>query len=298
MFYNITLGGWPAFSQLVACVDKKEQFETFDWLPIHEINLYGKSEREYFEDCREALDRVEGSREWLKAYEGSFTSESGDIYWKIVDQMMKDHSGFSGPATLWSYKMLLNDWDGWVFKQKKRRALALYKKQQVPSNNLKYLISCCKEYNDTKDADLEHEIKYKCACLCISGCITELRGILEYALDEAEGPPLEDIPPASSILMPFLPLGSHLLPLVFQEHLKKWNIEMTRKMGDWVGVERKQYRKLYPESWAEFHAENRRLTELYAEEVAAVKAYQAEHVEDSAVLEESETGNDNSIQPD
>jgi hypothetical protein len=196
--------------------------------------------------------------------------------------------------------MLLNDWDGWVFKQKKGRALALYKKKQPSLNHLKFLISSCKEYNDTKDADLEHEIKYNCARLCISGCITELCGILEYALDEVKGPPLEDSPPAPAILFPFLPLGSHLLPLVFQGHLKKWNIEMTRKMGDWVGVERKQYRKLYPGDWAEFHDENRRLMELYAEEVAAVKAYQAEHVEEHVEepVGESEVGNDNSIQPD
>jgi len=294
--HRITLGGWPAFSELDYGVSKKEPVETFDWLPSCENTLYGLSEREYFEDCKLALDRVEGSREWLKAHEGNFSDETSEMFWKIVVGMLDDHSGFSGSATLNLYRALLRDWDGWVYAQKRRRALLIYKARQPSLTHLKCLISCLNDYNEAPNADLEHEIKYNCALICISGSLTELREILEYAIEETEGPPLEDSPPAPPIFMPFLPLGAHLLPPVFQELLKKWNIDITSKTGDWIGVPRKQYKRLYPGEWAEFHEENQRLTELYSEEVAAVKAYQAEHAEEP--VGESEVGNDNSNQPD
>jgi hypothetical protein len=100
---------------------------------------------------------------------------------------------------------------------------------------------------------------------------------MECALDELCGPPLEESPPAPAIHYPLLPLGAHLLPPDFQAHLKGWNLEITKKCGDWLGQPRKEYKKLYPDIWAEFLGENRRLTELYAEEVDALKAYQALH---------------------
>jgi hypothetical protein len=110
--------------------------------------------------------------------------------------------------------------------------------------------------------------------MCISGSITELLETLEAAVEEMRGPPLEDSPPAPAIYYPLLPLGGHLLPRVFQEHLKKWNIEITKKVGDGC----KEYKELFPEKWEEFRDEQEHYTELYAGEVEAVKAYQALHL--------------------
>jgi hypothetical protein len=274
--YRITLGGWPAFSEERG-VNKKEVPEMFDWLPAIETTIYGHSERYYFEDCRGALDRVGGSREWLKAHEGNFSSESGDIFWKLLGEMTREHSGATASAVLCAYRNLLNDWDGHVYADKRRRALLSYRAQQPPADHLESLIASCRAYDAQPDPYLEHEIKYYCALMCISGCVTELRVTMEYALEELRDSPLEDSPPASAIHYPLLPLGAHLLPPDFQAHIKAWNLEMTKKCGDWLGEERKKYKKLYPESWAEFRDENRRLTELYADAVEELKAYQALH---------------------
>jgi hypothetical protein len=42
-----------------------------------------------------------------------------------------------------------------------------------------------------------------------------------------------------------------------------------------MGEPRMLYRKENPERWAAFDAENRRLSQLYAKELAELKAYQA-----------------------
>lgn len=272
--YRITPGGWPAFSEERG-VNKKEVPETFDWLPGIETSFYGKSDRYYLEDCRDALERVEGAKEWLKANDVDIDSESADIYWKIAAEMTQDHSGASGSTTLRAYKELMADWDGWVYMQKRVRALLAYRAQQPPAEHLEYLIAMCKEWEAEPEAYLEHEIKYDCGLMCISGCVTELRITMEDALEELRGPPLEASPPAPPINFPFLPLGAHLLPQDFQAFLKGWNLDITKECGAWLGEERKEYKKLYPERWAEFLEENARFTEMYGDAVDALKLYQA-----------------------
>lgn len=269
--YRITLGGWPAFSQERG-VSSKEVQETFDWLPLDGTYFYPKSDRYYLEDCRGALDRVEGAREWLKAYEGVF--DSGEMLSLIAAEMSHDHSGSSIVSTLQTYRSLLNDWDDWVYKHKRCTALKAYRAQQPPLMLLEVMINNCRECQAKPDADFEHEINYYCAVMCISGCMTELIETMEAAVDEMRGPPLEDSPPAPAIHYPLLPLGGHLLPPDFQRHLKKWNIEITKKVGDWREG-RDDYKKLYPERWAEFREENEHFTELYGEELNALKAYEA-----------------------
>jgi hypothetical protein len=102
--------------------------------------------------------------------------------------------------------------------------------------------------------------------------------IMEEILDELRGPPLEASPPAPPIYYPLLPLGAHLLPKDYQEHLKNCNLEMMKKVGGWGLNNRREYKKLFPEKWAEFRDEGQHFTELYAEELEALKAYQALHL--------------------
>ena len=73
----------------------------------------------------------------------------------------------------------------------------------------------------------------------------------------------------------FLPVGSHLLPDEFQSFLRGWNQTIAASTGGWLGEPRETYKLQNPEIWAQFSAELKRLTRLYATEVAAVKTYQA-----------------------
>lgn len=75
----------------------------------------------------------------------------------------------------------------------------------------------------------------------------------------------------------YLPIGAHLLPQEFQDFLYGWNKTITDAKGWWMGEPRKLYRKENPERWAAFETENRRLSQLYAKELAELKAYQASY---------------------
>ena len=255
-------------------MNKKEPLETFGWIPDNEVMLYEKSDTYYMEDFRAALGRVEGSREWMTSEEWSVEDEMAE---RVQADMSKTHSASSGTCTFYAYRRALKDWDNWVFTRKKYYALLKYKAQQPSLQYIESLIDSCNEYKAKPDEDLGHEIKYYCRLMGITGCVTELCALMEDVVDEMRGPPLEDSPPAPPIDYPFLPLGAHLLPPSFQQHLREWNIDMTNRVGDWMREERKKYKELFPERWKEFRAETRYFGELYAEEVEAVKAYQALH---------------------
>jgi hypothetical protein len=72
----------------------------------------------------------------------------------------------------------------------------------------------------------------------------------------------------------YLPLGSHLLPEDFQSFLRSWNQTITASTGHWLGEPRKVYKQQNPDQWNKFSLELKRLSILYAADVAAVKAYQ------------------------
>jgi hypothetical protein len=79
-----------------------------------------------------------------------------------------------------------------------------------------------------------------------------------------------------------LPLGAHLLPEDYQDFLYGWNKHITATTGWWNGEDRANFFKANPEHKAAFMREHRRFTQLYPEEIKAVKVYQATHsVEDS-----------------
>jgi len=104
--------------------------------------------------------------------------------------------------------------------------------------------------------------------------------------EEIPEPNLEDMtPPRYSLIEAadakqdeeednYLPVGSHLLPEDFQSFLRSWNQTIAASTGDWLGEPRQAYKAQNPEQWAQFNMELKRLSRLYAADVAAVKAYQ------------------------
>jgi hypothetical protein len=122
---KIYVGGWERF-RMEAAVTKKEAVEDFSWM--------GRAAADYNE-CRDVLTRIEGAKEYLKNYvaveEGSGTNFNDPIGNQI--ELGSHHSGASHFGMLWSYKALLNDWDGWVLAEKERKAYQEYKMVQVGS---------------------------------------------------------------------------------------------------------------------------------------------------------------------
>ena len=84
----------------------------------------------------------------------------------------------------------------------------------------------------------------------------------------------------------YLPFGSHLLPQDYQNFICKWNKMMTEKSGWWNGQFRNDFKVDYPNLWAEFKVENKKFMQLYPAEVAAVKAYQADYVDEDSSMED------------
>jgi len=80
----------------------------------------------------------------------------------------------------------------------------------------------------------------------------------------------------------YLPVGAHLLPQEFQDFLCNWNKTIAGTMGDWLGEPRHLFDKIYPEVSQRWKDENRRLSKLYATELAALKAYQKEWLKENA----------------
>ena len=137
----IYVGGWARFREESGAT-RKEAVEDFSWMgeqgivgASHPCTFGSKSDRMYYEDCREALGRVAGSKEWLKAYvgveEGSGRLNFDDTTARQI-LLHQGHSGSSWCGIMWSYKALLNDWDGWVLATKERQALREYREIQVP----------------------------------------------------------------------------------------------------------------------------------------------------------------------
>ena len=138
---KIYVGGWARFREESGAT-RKEFPEDFSWMGEQDIvgavpacKFASTSDRTYYEDCRDALARVEGAKEWLTASvgveEGSGTFNfQDDIGKRIV--LDSGHSGNSWCGMMWSYRGLLNGWDAWVLAQKEKEALREYKNIQVP----------------------------------------------------------------------------------------------------------------------------------------------------------------------
>ena len=146
---RIIVGGWSEFAEK-AGVNKKEDVETFEW-------IQDESERFYCEDCRAALLKIEGAKEWLKTYTCkergySLFEPFGDA---LANLMTPNHSGSSFTFILWRYKSLLNDWDTYVYETKKHVARSSYKKQQIDKETVIQLLDMAKEVLRLKEEEDE-----------------------------------------------------------------------------------------------------------------------------------------------
>jgi hypothetical protein len=144
---NIYFGGWAKFREESGAT-RKEALEDFSWMG--EQNIVGaripvkfgnSSDRFYYEDCRDALGRVEGSKEWLKGYVGVEEGSGLNFQDGMASQIRlhQGHSGSSWCGIMWSYRALLNDWDGWVLRFKEKQALWEYKQIQAPEYVFSFL---------------------------------------------------------------------------------------------------------------------------------------------------------------
>ena len=75
----------------------------------------------------------------------------------------------------------------------------------------------------------------------------------------------------------YLPVGAHLLRPDFQTFLRNWNQTIAAATGDWLGEPRQTFKKQNPELWQQFRMELKAYSAVYAEDLAAVKAYQANY---------------------
>ena len=69
---KIYAGGWAGFREESGAT-RKESPEDFSWMGEQVIlgavttrYFSSKSDRMYYEDCRDALERVEGAKNWLR----------------------------------------------------------------------------------------------------------------------------------------------------------------------------------------------------------------------------------------
>lgn len=115
----------PVFSAFkgLTCIYNKEEKETFYWLP--------EDIRHDYEMAKSALDRIPGSREWLKAC--TFEAEDPPFF---ITAFGSHHTVSSATHLAWNYKSLLNDWDGFVLKSKESLAHEEYDKQQLTSTDI------------------------------------------------------------------------------------------------------------------------------------------------------------------
>ena len=150
---KVYIGGWKQFREDCGAT-RKEAMEDFSWMGVQTIGTCMKiwsseprpatfgddSNRIYYEDCRDALARIEGAKEWLKNY---VKPEKGDSFDDAIGNQIHLHSGHSGCSyysILWSYKYLLNNWDDWVLKQKERDAMTHYRRMRVEPYAIAHLV--------------------------------------------------------------------------------------------------------------------------------------------------------------
>jgi hypothetical protein len=189
---KIIVGGWPAFAEQTG-VHKKESMETFNWIP-------SETDRFYYNDLRAALDKVEGSREWLKTYEFDeerdtypFNSEIGS---QLIMAMSNNHSGSSAYVMLYNYTMALKNWDSFVLRIKEFHGRRQFKQQQIPYEVVNRILSACNEWlaggSFGLDAvNLETNILTTCAMHGYAGSVPQIKKVLkqikmDYDISHAE----------------------------------------------------------------------------------------------------------------
>lgn len=188
---KIIVGGWPSFAEQ-AGVNKKEPFENFDWMDPSSMSAYN--------DCNQAMNRFEGSREWLKNY----TSEKRSLPFNcemahnISGAMNIGHSGASFTSLMWHYKYVLNNWDKFVFETKKYTSLQEFKNQQIYLWMAKILLNDCNEWlraeSNEKANKREERILADCAKHSLTGLtVPEIKEVLLVIVADLEAIRAEDM---------------------------------------------------------------------------------------------------------
>jgi hypothetical protein len=135
---------FSAFKLLTDCY-KKEEPETFHWLPPHISHDYILA--------KEALDRIPESREWLKAYIYEevdimpFCNPMGET---LMSDFGPHHSGASATRLAWNYRALLNDWDAFVLNAKESLAREEYDAKQLNSTDIQTFLRLKYEWQEGK----------------------------------------------------------------------------------------------------------------------------------------------------
>lgn len=130
----IMLGGWPVFSW-AAGLNEKEEPETFEWMTA----FHNQAD---YEDMRQALDKVPGSREYLRSLKP--TDNHDDPIVTAIYNALKNgsnHSGGSFGCLIGSYRNALRDWDGFVLAQKQRIIMGYYKARQIQPERLRWFLN-------------------------------------------------------------------------------------------------------------------------------------------------------------
>jgi len=170
-------GGWLTFAEETG-VNKKEPVENFEWM--------SSDKQYYFIDCHDALEKVEGAREWLKAYT---CDEADEPFWcematSVGSHMSGGHTNESFISIMWSYKDALNNWDNWVYETKKRDAQKEYMKCQVSLFTLRELLQMCYtwfKYEGQWAGEIEYILKRRTG---LTGTVPEIQLGLEGLLAE------------------------------------------------------------------------------------------------------------------
>ena len=105
---------------------KPEPFEIFDWIP-------DDSDRNDYKIAQDGIDRIPGSREYLKNYvcpenETPFCDSIGR---QIMFVIGTHHSISSGARLALNYKYLLNNWQSFVLETKTYYAQQDYRQTQI-----------------------------------------------------------------------------------------------------------------------------------------------------------------------
>lgn len=124
---------WEEYKLTISeTLKEKEDPETFDW--IHSNYLVRDCE-----DMRRVLDKIEGSRVWLKKYEATeedhrFLTGFGP---RIIANLGSWHTGVSATKALWNYKKFLMNWDDAVLKIKTIQARTDYDEKQLTGDDIR-----------------------------------------------------------------------------------------------------------------------------------------------------------------
>lgn len=112
---------WALYKKQFA---KKEPLETFEWL--------SPSDRDDYEQARDALDATPGSREYLKDYVCPKNSiPFSDPMGKHLIVSFGLNSLLSAQRLAWNYRFALNDWDSFVFSEKDTQGRKVYDHAQL-----------------------------------------------------------------------------------------------------------------------------------------------------------------------